>query len=81
MRKTEERKTILNIMFVGGVSASFVFVASMEALYDDTHIKEYERSKKIKNNNKKKERKKNVVIIFHLNLNIVDSLKGSSRAN
>ena len=57
LRKTEERKTILNIMFVGGVSACFVFVAFVEALYDETHIRGSERSKIKKNKKKKKERK------------------------
>ena len=73
--KNRGKKNDFEYYVCWGVSTSFVFVAFMEVLYDDTHIRESKRSKK------KKKKKKNVVITFHLNLNVADYLKGSSRAN
>ena len=55
--KNRGKKNDFEYCVCWGVSTSFVFVAFMEALYDDTHIRESERSKnKIKQKERKKEK-------------------------
>ena len=66
-------------MFVGGL-VPVLCLLPLWRRYRTTLTLENPKEAKNKKN-KKKERKKNVVITFHLNLNVVDYLKGSSRAN